>query len=218
MNASAKYRIKFIFIFLIALTSCKKDEGFTINGRVIDYITGTPIPNAKVKVSAGKLNQFVYNSSYSEIGNATTDASGNFSIQVPSEKVSDYKINITKSGYFDNETKITQDLFKDNIYNANFGIIPEAQLRIVFKNISPYDLEDNFKFWYEGAIQNCYDCCNDNVYNFSGPNISDSISCRTTAGIYAKVNCIVEKNKKVTAFSDSILCTGDKVNVIRINY
>ena len=94
----------FILITIITLSSCaKKERSIKVSGNIYDPALNQVVAGATVKLKAAKIESGVYNSNYTEVEKVTTDASGDFAMEVLVQKVSGYRFVVEKDDYFEIE-------------------------------------------------------------------------------------------------------------------
>ena len=210
----------FVLITIIALSSCaKKERSIKVSGNIYDPALNQAVAGATVKLKAAKIESGVYNSNYTEIEKVTTDASGNFTMDITVQKVSGYRFVVEKDDYFELEEDVnTDDFEKNNNYTANFQIYPKASIRLTVKNTSPQGMDDEIKYRYTNIEGSCKTCCNNNTITGTGPTYSADNECDVRGEKWIYINWVVTKNGNQHLFSDSIHVEAFKKSTYNIDY
>lgn len=209
-----------IILFLFTVASCaKKERSINVSGQLFDPALNTVIKGAEIKLKAAKVESGVYNSNYTEIASATTDASGNYSMEVLVEKVSGYRFIVSKDNYFEIEKDVNTDDFEsEDNYKADFEIYPKASIHLTIKNTSPQGMDDEIKFRFSNIETSCKTCCNNNSNTGTGPTYSYESECDVRGEKWIYINWVVTKGGSQHLFSDSIFAEAFKKTDFNINY
>lgn len=200
-----------IAVIMTAVTyfySCKKDKNkIEINGRVYDPNSGTYLANATVTISSSRISSGFYNSNYSDITSAVTDANGNFTLEFEREKSSGYRFFIRKDKYFDVITDVPDaDIVPGTIYTPTFELLPEGFIRLHVKNNQPWNSADFVAFSYNSGNISCYQCCNSVINKGYGMTFDTTTFCKTSGNHNVIINWHYTKMGTDVAFSDTIFC------------
>ena len=139
------YPAKILFLLIIILASiipnsCKKDPiQYTFKGHLSDYISANAVADVNIKISQIIFSNSVANANYTSVANLTSNLSGDYEVTFNREKVTDFKIELDKEGYFSQENIINPanvTTEEDNIFN--YVMEPKAWVRFQIKNFSPH--------------------------------------------------------------------------------
>lgn len=173
----------FIVTFLIITTliaGCKKKNkniGFT--GNVFEPNIQSNISYADVILSAQLIESGTWNTNYTKLQTTTTDSEGKFELEVESQRVSNYRIAVSKDGFFENYYNISPDLVGEGeVYNDTYNIYSAATLVLNIKNIYPVDSLDKIIYSIEGQTSSCSDCCSTSEKTFIGEDVNEFVTCK----------------------------------------
>ena len=200
-----KTPINLVVILALAIiipTSCKKDPiEYTFKGHLTDLQSGNNVEGVAVKISQIVFNSTSTNSNYSTVANLSSDLNGDYSATFLREKVSDFKIELSKTGYFYHESIINpSDVSTENENIFDYVMEPKAWIKFQFVNLAPQNFDEltlilqNFKL-------GCSECIPNDYLYFSGA-VDTTLLFTTTAGAYAKFIYIDEWTSNST--TDSI--------------
>jgi hypothetical protein len=185
---------------LSALTSCEKDNTTSIEGKVLEEGTNTPLPNKKIYIYN---TESVFLGSYSEIPIDTilSDSNGNY------RWVTDRKGEVINLKAIDTRynTKNTATVNPGSNKGKDLFLIPKAWIRYHIKNVNPFDGSDQIKTGFLGSP----------LY---GQNIDDSFLIQTIGNKKNFVYWFVTKNKIQKEFRDSVFIKGLDTLDYNINY
>ncbi|MCF8298405.1 MAG: carboxypeptidase-like regulatory domain-containing protein [Saprospiraceae bacterium] len=195
-----------ILLIFISSFSCKKDDNkVKIKGNVYDPQLNQAVSGAYVSISSSKITGGVYNPNYVEITSTTTDASGNYEMEITIEKVGGYKLFINKDKYFENEVLITTEAMEANdTYSGTYDIYPEAWINLHVQNVGFYYDEIKYHF-AKGALQ-CSQCCNSEWVTGIGYSYDETTNCRVHGNSYIEINYLTKKGNDTYNNTDSVFC------------
>src|SRR5690606_12218161 len=160
-----------IVVFMVlSMMSCKKDPiQYTIEGTVLDQSTQNSISGAKVTVFQKPFNNAVTTNSFIEVGTTQTNSAGFYSVTFDREKVTEFKVEIEKEGYFDiilniGSADVTSD--HNNVFNANMDGISWAKFTI--QNTFPSAISDNLTLIFYSYRTGCNGCISADYNYFEG--------------------------------------------------
>ena len=201
----------FFAISLTAFTFCKKKTAnpIKVNGNVIDQSNSKSISNATVKYYASKVSNGIYSSGYEKILETTTDENGSFSCEIPQEKYSGYKVEITAPNYYRySEEFPTSEFSTDEINTPTYKIHSEATLRLYVENISPFDSNDYISVQINSTDGGGQNCCSGTTIEGSGMNFSQTAYCKTYGDQQLTVTFHVIKSGISEVHSITRYCTA----------
>src|SRR5687768_185881 len=89
---------------LLLVTSCKKDPiQYTFSGTVTESVNHATLGDVYVAISQRIYDGTVASSFFNAAGNASTASDGTYEISFDREKVFEFKVEMSKPGYFDVE-------------------------------------------------------------------------------------------------------------------
>lgn len=151
---------KIIFILLVSgvVLGCKKNSAltFAIHGTVTDESFNKGLESATVII----YEKPVTSTDYKEIGRTTTDASGNYTLTFPRNRVEGYRVLIQKDYYFDKEYTVAfADLNPKKSIEYNFGTTAYSWVKIHLQNIDEVNSYDDFIYKKTQGRTDCMECC-----------------------------------------------------------
>lgn len=219
-NANIIFLVVIAVFIAIGITSCKKNKNvITINGYVYDPYAGLYISGASITISSSKVSSGFYNSNYTDIASATTDASGAFSFEFNQEKSAGYRFYMYKDKYFDRTIDVPDaDIQPENIYAPIFDLYSIGYLKLHVKNSSPYDANDFIAYYYNIDNISCIDCCTNTVFKGYGKTYDSTYKCKTYGSRDVQINWHVTKWTSDVAYSDTVFCTAFDTTFYEILY
>lgn len=221
---SRKFYVVFLIIICVIIansnTSCNKDKNLIkISGYVFDPNNNTYVQGANITVSSIKVSSGFYNSNYTDISSATTEANGSFSFEFDQEKSAGYRFYIFKENYFDHTIDVPDaDIQPENIYAPAFELYTVSYLKLHVKNSSPYDENDFIAYSYNIDNINCVDCCTNTVFKGYGTSYDSTYKCKTHGSRNVQINWHVTKWTSDVAYSDTVFCTAFDTTFYEILY
>lgn len=152
-------RLLIILSFCISLFSCRREENveITVNGQVVNRITGQPIANAKVKLYNCENSSF-YIGSCNTVSTVYTDINGRFTFQYTKNPARYYSCELNENNYFPSDPDYNVvnriELNSSAQQNITLNVIPESKLWMKINNISCFNTNDNFIIYRENQITN----------------------------------------------------------------
>ncbi|NVN96140.1 MAG: carboxypeptidase regulatory-like domain-containing protein [Bacteroidetes bacterium] len=209
-----------LFGFFVLLDSCKKDDNNTIiiQGKITDANQNIAVANAEVTFWASRIQSGTYNPNYMALATVTTDASGNYNLQITKAKDAGFRITIEKPKYFGQTIDISVENLPAGTHSLNYSIYPEAYFKLNVKNTSFIDNTDFISYWFNNTQPTGLNCCNNIPINYTGQTYSNTIKCRTFGGQNMIVKWIVKKDNVSTPHESSVYCVPFDTTVFDLNY
>ena len=209
-----------IYMLCILAISCRPEENveITVNGQVINRITGQPIPNVSVKLYNCENSSF-YIGSCNTVSTVYTDNSGRFTFQYSKNAGRYYACEIYENNYrpsnsnynINNKAELNSNIIQDVVLN----IVPEVNIWLKINNISCFDTNDHFVLFRNNQITN---------YNFGGgfelngcANF-DQLDYADLPMGYNYFHWQVTKNSVTQNFYDTLYLEAFQDTVYTINY
>lgn len=209
-----------IIILILSTLGCIKEASvYEIKGTVLNKQLQEKIANVKVYLDAKKIENGVYNSSFTNIASATTNSSGSFEFDIEESQVSEYRFRIVNEGYFDIEEVTSVDkIHQEEVYSPTFEMIQESIIELNVKNTMPQGVDDEIRYRYVDVEVTEKNCCNNNPISGIGYDYEAHHSCSVRSHAWINLTWTVTKNSNQAIHFDS-LYTGDGSTVIyNINY
>lgn len=196
-----------IFLLFMAAMACNKDsDRIIIEGSVTDPVQSVKVEGATVYLYGKLLQGGVFHPDPSVIAMATTDASGNFKIDIGQVKASDFEMHVLKENYFGfTEPLTTSEISAGKTYNPAYQIYPQAWIHLKVRNTFPYDSSDLISYRILSQNPSCADCCSDAYVQGSGMNYNNESLCRSRALSAARI--IWNVHKGGNSITDSAVLT-----------
>lgn len=135
-------KLIYLLFVCICLTGCKKCKSLSghteVSGRVLDAVTGKPVPNAQVAL--GILESTWGGVNGQNVEQMTADSKGNYSFTFTALKNKNYYIIATADNYFENniEAYPVKEGYKTTDYNI--GLPPQGTVKFhIRKTDMSYD-------------------------------------------------------------------------------
>ncbi len=215
-----RYILSFIFLAVVLMFSCKKDDTkkIVIKGKIIDKNQNIPVSGAEITFWASRLQGGTYNPSLIPMASAVSNENGDFQIAYDKDKDASYRITVEKNNYFG----ITQDIDVDKLpsgnYTYNYEITPEAYLKLVVKNHYPYDNNDFIGYTINPPQPNGVNCCPSSANTGIGYFYENTIKCKTYGAQKVKITWSVKKNNINSLYDSLIYCIPFDTTVFNLNY
>lgn len=158
-------------LIAFSLISCKKEElDFKFSGNVKAPKTGENIQNASVKI-------YTYNTGNNVEalkGTTTTDASGNYELEIERSKFETLVIRVNKQNYFTEVRTFPIDDLTTEDKNVIFHhLSPKSWTKFILKKGGVSDPNDHIKIQKVSGKTNCEDCCPNDTKLYYGNNDLD---------------------------------------------
>jgi hypothetical protein len=238
-----KIRIEFLLILLTPLfISCEKEIGdskynfnnctskcIEIHGRILDASDNAKIVGAEIL-----LEYKGHSGLKKEIGKVKTSDNGEFDISfLPDSTEFEkgyYRIKLIKGGYLTKQLILNAtNLILDSIYHTINYLIPEAQIKVILLNKSPFDENDmlsfNISYMYDKYKQynnlGAYELTNSGggfIGNEKGKEVNSFKIYSLPSGEIIKIKYSITKNSIESSFHDSILLHAGNITDYKIYY
>jgi hypothetical protein len=205
-----------IVAFSCSLISCKKDPiQYTFAGTVNESVNGTALTTVNVDISQRVYEGNVASSFFNSAGLATSGSDGYWEMTFDREKVFEFKVSMTKSGYFDSEQIISSgDVAVDETKIINETLEPKSWIKFHLVNLSGMST-DLFTMIHYNFKTGCNGCTTNDYFYYEG-NVDSTFNVLTTGGIYTRYSY---KNPGAAIyFQDSVYTTPFDTVEVNINY
>lgn len=164
-----------ILLFLIsALPACKNEEQSEIFGTVSIYPDDAPLANARIELSAQKIDQGSFNPNYQLIDKNHTNHTGGFEFSFDPIRASYYRLDVYHDNYRKHRTEFSAQDFTTS-KQISIQVVKQAQLNVHIKNqIAPSE-DDEFKIRIKDIPDECQDCSSSDYSYFYGHNIDTTV-------------------------------------------
>ena len=213
-----------ILFSLFVFFSCTKfGKNITVNGKVINPITGQGLPNLEVSLQRSKLFGFP-SSGVKTLKTTTTNSEGYFNIDALNHSHYDYVVRVNTGGlydlgwYHDGEYKGTDTYGVDvgKVTNVDFHAVPYGKLKSNVNNIScegptdtlniyfKYRLKINNPIFQPGEIYGCF--------------TNSSTSSSIPMGFYDVTWTVTKPSTGTNTFTGEVFVPENGIGEITINY
>lgn len=200
----------------LMLCTCKKDDlQLLISGIVEDPNQQIAVAGAHVVLTGQVLEGGSFNNNFNQLATATTNANGQFSMEFERKTVANYRIQVEREGYLNNQIEFSGDQVRpDETYNTTVQILPEAWSKVRLSNQNPFDEEDRLAFRYVDATLACA-CCDEQTVVLFGMNADSSWTCKYQGAYWMHYWYQTERDGIVQSFGDSIfLAPHDTTSIL----
>jgi len=237
----------FIFIFCALLSACTRDfsltQKYSISGQVVDDKTGAPIMTGGIiKVDGYKSPAGMLDPGWkSNLGSGNIYPGGVFNFSFDSwSKATHYYFYfqydnnsyINAGSIYLNMLALDASLFADGSFAVEIRAAKMTSLRINFRNISPFNLNDrvhislpsptdNILFGQQNPRwENLQFCALDAATGdiVGGTNARGSLTCTVPCDRKFSIRWKTKKNGVEQSFQDSVLCARDVTTVYTLDY
>ncbi len=207
-----------IIIIIFLFISCKKEpDKIIVSGTINNYIADADVSGVSIVLYGKKIESGTYNGSFTKLISANTDNTGKYNFEIDKENISEYKITLSKYGYFSTEEIFYSKDFIKNKISKNFTIYPSANITIKVKNTSPINNNDYFKYTIVSGYYNAVECCSKTA-EFFGIDVVEEITCKVIGNQNVTFDWIKAKDGNTYIGSQTIYCYSDQDNLIELNY
>jgi hypothetical protein len=219
MNQKASHKLtrSVVVVLLIAFSiSCKKETiQYVFEGAVTESVNNAALGGVDVTVSQRVYDGNVASSFFNAAGSSTTTADGAYHVNFDREKVVEFKIELSKDGYFDQEEIIVSGEVvpeDPNIYN--YTMEPMAWIRFNLVNFGGLT-SDDFTMIRYNFREGCSGCTTNGYFHYYGQ-VDSTFTFTTTGGIYTRYSYL---NPGASLYNnDSIYTTPFDTVDVNINY
>lgn len=190
-----------LFLIVISIWSCeKKPEEITFSGVVKNQFLGTPVSDVNVKLQAQILQDNVFSTAYQTIASAFTNQQGEFQIFYEKNIYDEFRLLLTKDGYFYKIINLGTTLVNDNIYN----ISGKGYIKLHIKNINSSNVDEYISISW--IVPNDAYFSSSTSFPFSSSDLAIDTSFVIDVNAYAPYILIAnwKHGTSTTTFSDTI--------------
>lgn len=230
----------FFLLAILGLVSCRKyleknSEKFSLTGKFVDDITGEPVTGSGTMSVDGNTwgNDVWLSTSLEEgIGSGAINNDGSFSASFKPKNCDHYMFWIwentkSKNYYYPDYLLINRSEFVGGRKDTTIKLPRYTDLRINFRNISPFDNNDRLDIrvspinvsgdfvWKWENLQNCLHEAN-GVHG--GANAQGTLSAVVASDRGATIWWDVTKNGVYSWHRDTVYCARNAVTIYDINY
>lgn len=183
-----------ILLFLItASPACKNEEPSEIFGTVSIYPDDAPLANAKIELSAQKIDQGSYNPNYQLIDETFTNQTGGFEFSFDPMMASYYRLDVYHDNCRKHRTEFPAQDFSTS-KQISIQVVKQAQLNVHIRNqIGPSE-SDEFKIRIKNIPDICQDCSSPDYSYFYGPGIDTTIIFEVAGNDEVLIEYVTNKN------------------------
>ncbi len=211
----------FLIIFIISISiGCNKTpQYYEISGNVKKFISQESISGANIYLDAKKLENGIYNSSFTNINNTQSKTDGTYFMDFEEETVSEYRFRVSKEGFFDYEVEVSVDELQSSFsYKKDFTLYEVAWIELKVKNTTPQAIDDEINYRFINIAVSGKDCCSNEQIQGIGPAYSATNLCRSQSDEWIKIEWVVKKNGSQHIYYDSVWTEANKTVTKSINY
>jgi molybdopterin-binding protein len=181
----------FFLLILISLFSCKKkEENYSLNGKVSDIITGSPISGVTLEVQGKVISSSTYSSMFSTFATGTSGSDGYYALDFEKEKVTVFKLIARKNGYLLYEIEFSPDLLSSGSYTLDVLLANNGWISVRVVNALPSFANDEFSYRFLNIPVDIASSCGSGYNSFSGIVDQQVEACFVPGGM----NLVIEKN------------------------
>lgn len=200
-----KYILFSLLFILLFGNSCKKKQlNFKFEGTVKASNSGNNLNGVVVKA-------FTYGLSDNKKtlkGSTTTDASGNYEINVERERFEKVLLEISKKNYFTASKSFPfDDLSTENTNPFNSSLSPKSWTKFIIQDIYSNDSSDQLKIQKVSGKTDCEECCPNTISYYDGI-INTTVICPNDGDTYMKFYYWITVNGTVIDKVDSVYTTS----------
>lgn len=158
---------------------------YTFEGKITESVSHSACSGAEIKLYQKLIVNGAASESFSFAASTVTDNAGTFTIAIDRDKVTAFKLTITKANYFPiSIEKSSSVISTENPNQFNEELDPISWVSFQIKNSFPTD-SDHFKLITQTFREDCDGCATNGAFDFYGP-LDTTITYATTGGEYVK--------------------------------
>ena len=206
-----KSRFFIIVSLAVVLIGCKKDPiQYKFSGTITDNVSANYIEGVDVIIKQLEVNNSVTTTVFTSAGSDITDSQGHYEMTFERKKVSEFKMTITKDGFFKKEISISAgDVSSENENVLNYELDAKSVINFDIENTGLSDPGDEFLIILYNYRLGCEGCASVD-YNYFNGIVDTNFQVSTTAGGYFK---FTYSQIGVNSYTDSVyLPPFDTVN------
>ena len=206
-----------LFVALLgSIVSCTKDPiMYTFKGHAIEDQNGEALAGVEISISQKPFSTQVLNSNYESVGSVTTDANGNYELTFERTKVTEFKVEIEKQGYFYQEIIIgSGDVSSENDNIIDIEMEAQSFVQFLIQNTGQAESTDLLNLLLLNPKTGCPACPETDSYYYEGV-VDTIVTFPTDAGRYYNFTYI---NVGVNSKTDSVFVTPFDTIIYSINY
>ena len=179
---------------------------------ITENVNQGPLEGATVTLKQLEVSNTVTTSLYDNAGSAITNSQGFYEMMFERKKVSEFKVELKKDGYFSQDVVISAgDVSSENTNTLNYEMDAKTWVNFDLENTGVSDPSDEFLIILYKYRTGCEFCASQD-YNYFHGEVDTNFQVNTTAGGYFK---FTYSKIGVTSYTDSVLLTPfDTINYV----
>lgn len=206
-----------LFSFLVLFfVSCKKEPiQYTFEGNITESVGGNSLSGTTVTIYQIPFNSSVTSNNFELAGSAITDSEGNYAMTFDREKVTEFKLNLDKEGYYKQDIAInSSNISSEDVNILNYEMEPESWIRFQIKNEIPNNASDELNMLLPNYREGCEGCATADFYSFDGI-VDTNVVFSSTGGQYFNFTYI---EVGAASMTDSVFMTPFDTLIYTISY
>lgn len=181
-----------IFMLMLILTSCKKEElSFVIEGNVNDGTLNTVLSNAKVSIFTFPVGGTIG----TKVTTLTTDSQGGFNYDLERKKYEKIELVVSKNNYFNHVDEVPfSELTTDGKNIFTYELKAKSWTKFILYNQQPAAQSDELKILKDSGKEGCSECCANGYYYYNGV-VDTVVYCPNDGNHYMKFYYWVNGNE-----------------------
>ena len=206
------------FLFLIiAFAGCtKKTDVFVFDCIVFDQKVNAPVVGANVTMSVQRAVGG-FNPNFENVGAATTDGNGRFTIEIDKDVFYSFRIDVSDSQHFSGVFDINpDDVPFSTAYSATFNLEPKSWIKthVINQNGSQTVI-----FSVDAETDECTNCCTDGNIIIQGFPVDSIFKCEVYGEHQASVTgTYVDNGGAVIQINETVYVTAFDTVTVSIVY
>jgi hypothetical protein len=219
---------KSFFILLVPLligsTCCKKEEPSNpyplgeytiIKGKVLEFGTNKPIPDAQVLIMGFSQKDFGGPTNSRPMDTVFSKADGSYEAKFRHEEVDDFQCHVKVHNYYDGRDSGNPFIWRGRENTINCILDPFAWIRIHVKNVNPLSSQDYISFWGGKGWGNS----SSDYIGLNGAGIDTFITRRIAGNQLQKITGFIERSgQNRILITDSIYCKGGDTTFFKLHF
>jgi Zn finger protein HypA/HybF involved in hydrogenase expression len=205
-----------LLLITVSFLSCDKEElTYTIKGTISDEFTRSNISNVVVDLYQKVYINNVLSDNYTFIGSTKTNALGEYSFEIPRDKIYEIKMDLINSQYYDKSVIYSSSNLttaNDNVFNEKLE--SKSWVKIIIKNpfIEP---DEQLNIYKSNFKEGCEDCCANGGQSFFETG-DTTFKCPTVGGQEVTIN--YGQVGSTAQFTVNVVCEPFDTTNVTIQY
>ena len=194
-----------LLLCALVLFSCKKEPlQYVFKGKISENQSHGSLSGVDVKMFQIPFSNTVTSNIYELAASSTTNSSGDYDMSFERKKVTEFKLSLSKSGYFDADIDVNpSDVSASDDNLVDYEMEAKSWLRFTVQNAGLASNSDNLTLILFNYRQDCAGCASAD-YNYFPGIVDTTFKYTSTAGQYFRFHYAIQGGQSLM---DSVYMT-----------